>query len=357
MNQLTGAEGKAKPAEGFFLRLLQPSPVWLGGFSLRRAILALVAIGGPLVVGLLRGESTPALVGCVTGILLTLSDTEGGLWQRLGTTLGVAIGIAVGGLLGARIAGAEPMFWLIFFTGIFAAGLLNLVGKGPHFAVRFGAIAFAVTTSLLQLAPEAEWYWAGTVALVFIAKLIDQLANGPLPAGPPWPGSISADRSYWIRFGLAYASAATAGLWIGVQAGSVRAVWIAAIVLVMMLPDLRVTYTRIFEGMIGTLLAVLLVLAVTSFGHAPAWLAGVILLLAFVLPSQLPRFWLFSGLIAAIVLLAWDIASLDPTVQPGLLWERFIDTVIAAILVMTTTLLFFPSKSWSSLTAFFREKL
>jgi hypothetical protein len=99
-------------------------------------------------------------------------------------------------------------------------------------SVRFGAIAFAVTAGLPQLASEGEWYWAGTVALVFIAKLIDQLANGPMPARPPWPGSISPDRSYWIRFGLAYAIAATAGLRIGVQAGSVRAVWIAAIVLV-----------------------------------------------------------------------------------------------------------------------------
>jgi uncharacterized membrane protein YccC len=141
-----------------------------------------------------------------------------------------------------------------------------------------------------------------------------------------------------------------------VQAGSVRAVWIAAIVLVMMLPDLRATYTRIFEGVIGTVLAVVLVLLVTRFGHAPAWLACVVLLLAFIFPSQLPRFWAFSGLIATIVLLAWDIASLDPTMQPRLLWERLIDTVIAALLVMMTTLLFFPTESWSSLTAFFRRK-
>jgi hypothetical protein len=356
MNELRRAEGRVRPTRGSIVRLLEPRPVWPAGFSLRRATLALIAIGGPLIVGIVRNESAPALVGCITGLLLALSDTEGALWPRLGTTLGVAIGIAIGGLLGASIASAQPIFWFMFFVCIFAAGLLNLVGKGPHFAVRFGAIAFAVTSGLPQLASDAEWYWAGTVALVFIAKLIDQLANGTLPAGPPWPGSISADRWYWIRFGLAYAVAATTGLWIGVQTGSVRAVWIAAIVLVIMLPNLRITYTRIFESMVGTLLAVLLVLAVTFFGHAPAWLAGVVLLLAFVLPSQLPRFWVFSGLIAAIVLLAWDIASLDPSVQPELLWERFIDTVIAAVLVMAATLLFFPAESWSSLTAFFRRK-
>jgi hypothetical protein len=88
-------------------------------------------------------------------------------------------------------------------------------------------------------------YWAAAVALSLVTKLLDQLGNGPLPAGAPWPGSIDAARSHWLRFALAYALAATAGLWIGVQSGSVRAVWISAIVLVFMLPDIRLTYRRV----------------------------------------------------------------------------------------------------------------
>jgi hypothetical protein len=79
MNDLTHSKGEAKPAESFLARLLQPRPIWPAGFSLR-ATLALVGIGGPLIVGLVSKESTPALVGCITGLLLTLSDTEGGLW-------------------------------------------------------------------------------------------------------------------------------------------------------------------------------------------------------------------------------------------------------------------------------------
>ena len=109
----------------------------------------------------------------------------------------------------------------------FAAGLLNQVGKGPHFAVRFGAIAFAVIAGLPALPPEAAWYFAGAAALSLVVKFIDQTINGPLPDGAPWPGSIAADWSHWFRFALAYAIAASAGLWIGVQSGSVRAVWTA----------------------------------------------------------------------------------------------------------------------------------
>ena len=186
-------------------------------------------------------------------------------------------------------------------------------------------------------------------------KLIDQLGNGPLPDGPPWPGSIAAPMSHWLRFALAYAIAASAGLWIGVQSGSVRAVWTAAIVLVFMLPDIRLTYTRVVQGVVGTMLAVLTVWLLDLAGAPQAVLLAAILVFAFILPSQLPRFWLFSGLIAAIVLMAWALATGDPTLEPLLLWERLEDTFIAAGLVACVTLLFFPRESWSALAGLFER--
>jgi hypothetical protein len=320
--------------------------------DLRRGALSLISIGAPIVLGVLSGQAGAGLVGGITGLLLALSDTEGPLVSRLGTTAGVALGIGVGGLLGAWLATVQPVFWIVFFVGIFAAGLLNQVGKGPHFAVRFGAIAFAVIAGLPHLAPETLWYFAGTVGLCLVAKLIDQLANGPLPDGAPWPGSIEASLSHWLRFALAYAIAARAGLCIGVQSGSVREVWTSAIVLVSMLPDIRVTYTRVVQGAMGTLLAVITVWLL-NLAAPQAVLLAAILIFAFILPTQLPRFWLFSGLIAAIVLMAWALASGDPSLEPLLLWERLEDTLIAAGLVTCVTLLFFPRESWSALAGLF----
>ncbi|MGZ8417041.1 MAG: FUSC family protein [Methyloceanibacter sp.] len=321
--------------------------------DLRRGTLSLISIGAPIVIGVLSGQAGAGLVGGITGLLLALSDTEGSLVSRLGTTASVALGIAIGGALGAWLAAEHPIFWVAFFAGVFAAGLLNQLGKGPHFAVRFGAIAFAVIAGLPELPPEMLWYFAGTVALCLITKLIDQLVNGTLPEGPPWPGSITVPLSHWLRFALAYALAATLGLWIGVQSGSVRAVWIAAIVLVFMLPNVRLTYRRIVEGVIGTTLAVLTVWALTSLTSSEAVQVSAILVFAFVLPSQLPRFWLFSGLIAAVVLIAWNLASGDPSLEPLLLWERFEDSLIAAPLAACATLLFFPRESWSAVAALF----
>jgi hypothetical protein len=98
----------------------------------------------PILIGVARGEGRGALIGGITGLLLSLADLEGPLARRLRLTLMVAAGIAVGGLLGIWLKSFEAIFWIAFFLAVFAAGFLNQVGKGPHFSLRFGAISFAV---------------------------------------------------------------------------------------------------------------------------------------------------------------------------------------------------------------------
>jgi DMSO/TMAO reductase YedYZ heme-binding membrane subunit len=63
-----------------------------------------------------------------------------------------------------------------------------------------------------------------------------------------------------------------------------------------------------------------------------------------------------SSSVAVIVLLAWELASADPTLEPALIWEKLEDTLIAAALVTAVTLLFFPRQSWSSLAALVRGR-
>jgi hypothetical protein len=70
-----------------------------------------------------------------------------------------------------------------------------------------------------------------------------------------------------------------------------------------------------------------------------------------VLPSQVMRFWaFFSGTIAIIVLLAWDLASGDPRLQPALLVERMEDVIIGAALVLIFTAALFPRVTWTLLS-------
>ncbi len=315
----------------------------------RRAILFLINIGLPILVGVLSGETSAALIGGITGLLLSLADSEGSLASRLRLTLMVAAGIVAGGLLGAWLNTVRPIFWAAFFLAVFAAGLLNQLGKGPHFALRFGAISLAVVVSLPEIAPVEYAYFAGTVLLCLLSRTVDHAINGPLAFSGPWLGAATLDRWGWTRFALAYALSATAGLWIGIESHSIRAVWTSAITLVLMVPDVRATYSRVFGGIVGTALAVTIVWLVTGISHAPALLCATIFLAAFLLPSQVTRFWAFSGMIAVIVLLAWELASGDPRLAPALLVERMEDMAIGAALVLMVTALLFPQVSWSLL--------
>jgi hypothetical protein len=318
---------------------------WWLSLEPRRGGLFVVNIGAPLLLGLLLGEAGAALVGGITGLLLSLADQEGPLDARLRLTLMVATGIAIGGALGAWLNLVRPIFWVAFFLAVFAAGLLNQVGKGPHFALRFGAISLAVIASLPVLAPLEFAYFAGAVLLCLASRIIDHALNGPLHFAGPWLGNADFDRSGWIRFSLAYALSATAGLWIGIASGSIRAVWTSAITLVLMVPDVGATYRRVIGGLAGTVLAVFAVWLLTGISHAPPVLCATILAIAFVLPSQVMRFWAFSGLIAIIVLLAWDLASGDPRLEPTLLAERLVDMVVGAALVLIFTAALFPRRT------------
>lgn len=311
-------------------------------FELRRGVLFLINIGLPILVGVLRGEMSAALIGGITGLLLSLADTEGPLGGRLRLTLMVAAGIVAGGALGMWLNLVRPIFWVAFFIAVFAAGLVNQLGKGPHFALRFGAISLAVVASLPALVPQEYISFAGTVLLCLLSRCVDHFLNGPLAFAGPWLGNANFDRWGWLRFALAYALSATVGLWIGIESGSVRAVWTSAITLVLMVPDVGMTYRRVFGGMRGTVLAVCTVWLVTSMSHSPALLCAAILLVAFLLPYQVMRFWAFSSMIAVIVLLAWDLASGDPRLQPALLVERMEDMAIGAALVVIFTAALFP---------------
>lgn len=74
---------------------------------------------------ILLGETSAALIGGITGLLLSLADTEGPLAGRLRLTLMVAGGIVVGGAMGQWLNLVRPIFWIAFFIAIFAAGLLS----------------------------------------------------------------------------------------------------------------------------------------------------------------------------------------------------------------------------------------
>jgi len=150
------------------------------GLEPRRGTLLVINIGLPILIGMARGETRGALVGGITGLLLSLADIEGSLASRLRLTLMVAGGIAVGALLGVWLKSFAAIFWIAFFLAVFAAGFLNQVGKGPHFSLRFGAISLAVVASFPAMSTLDYVYWGMAVLISLASRIADHLFNGPL---------------------------------------------------------------------------------------------------------------------------------------------------------------------------------
>jgi hypothetical protein len=109
-----------------------------------------------------------------------------------------------------------------------------------------------VVASLPTIIPQEYVYFACTVLLCLLSRSIDHVLNGCLAFSGTWLGNANFDRFGWFRFAFAYALSATAGLWIGIEAGSIRAVWTSAITLVLMVPDVGMTYRRVFGGVAGS---------------------------------------------------------------------------------------------------------
>lgn len=80
-------------------------------FQFRRGAFFLVNIGLPILIGLWRGEEGGGLIGAVTGLLLSLADTEGSLGARVRMGLIVASGIAFGAVVGLWLRDAGALFW------------------------------------------------------------------------------------------------------------------------------------------------------------------------------------------------------------------------------------------------------
>lgn len=148
--------------------------------ALRRALLFLAAIAGPLCIGVWAGSPAGALIGSVTGLLLSFADDEGALPRRLSILAMNAAALGVGGALGTVLHGFPWPVWVLFALATFAAGQALRFGKGPAMAARHVAMALAVASGGPEFTPALLWYPLAALLIVVVARLIDHAVAGPL---------------------------------------------------------------------------------------------------------------------------------------------------------------------------------
>src|SRR5262249_39112116 len=132
---------------------------------------------------------------------------------------------------------------------------------------------------------------------------------------------------------------------LGTEIDPGRALWVVVTTLVVMMPDARASYVRMVERVAGTGLGVVAAFAITSLIHAPIVIIVLVLLLAPLLPHHLQRrYWLHTALIALLILLVYDLATVDPRLLRGLFTERLQDVLLGGALALIGTMVAFPRK-------------
>jgi hypothetical protein len=329
-----------------------PSPAALASLirtrAFRRAVAFFIGIGVPALTGLWLHQSGALLLGVVAALMFSFADEEGPLTRRLLALGQIATGMTVGGAVGWALGHYGPVFWVLFVSGALAAAWLNRSGKTPHIGARIAVMALAITAGTQAVSLTEALFGAGALAVVVVVRLVDHAIFGPLP-----PSSLSPRRSapesdaLWARYAIAYAAAAAIGLWVGTWFDPQHAIWVAITSLVVMQPDDRSNYRRIFERVIGTIVGVAAAFVLTQLVRSLPLTVAALLITAAALPHHIPlRYWLHTAAIALLVLLTYDLASravgAPPELAPALFTERLVDVLIGCALAFAATELAFP---------------
>ncbi len=316
--------------------------------TLRRAALFAINIGFPILVGAAIGEWRIVLLGGIAAIMLSFADDDGPLRARLAILTLVAAGMAAGGVAGLWFGGFTPACWMAFAATTFSAGLLSRAGRGPHMAARVAATAIAIAAGVPVITPPELAILGGVFALCVLTRIIDHGLFGKLPRGPA-PPAILATLAGWLRFAAAYAAASSLGLWIGVTFDPTRAIWVAITTMVVMQPDAQANYGRIVGRIIGTFAGAVAAYLLTRVTSSPVVLCAAMVAIAAAIPHHLRnRYWLHTGLIALLILLAYDLVTVAGGAGediPRLFMERLVDVSVGSVLALIGTVVAFPRRT------------
>jgi Fusaric acid resistance protein-like len=314
-----------------------------GTAQFRRGFLFLVAIGTPIVVGLFTGMLQPALLAAIFGMLLSFADNDRTLPSRLRLLLLDAGFMAAGAVLGHFSAQFAVLFWTLLVSLSFAVGLAARGGREPFLIGLDCAGAFAVAAVIQTFDVHTICYIGGALAVTVAVRVLDHLLAGTLPLLAAAPAQMPPRSSRWLRFAVAFAGTVTAGMWLGVYIDPSHPYWIVITALVVMQPDARASYGRILERIIGTLPGVVVAWLITAIVHAPAAICAAILVVAPLIPHHhAKRYWLHTGLIALLVLLAYDLTQFNAEGLGKLPLERMEDILVGCVIAVIGSAAAFP---------------
>jgi uncharacterized membrane protein YccC len=307
--------------------------------ELRRSFLFMLGIGTPILAAIVFDELPLALPAAMTGMLLSFADDAGAYGSRVRAVAIALCGLVLGVSLGLVTRGWPPAFWICVVGGAFAVGFAAMQGRLVILGARDAAVGFVVGASLPAPALNEGIFMLIGLAVILLARSVDSLVCGPLPllqAGRVLDKPNT--RASRLRFAVSYGIAVAAAFRLGEALDPVHAPWIVTTTIVVMQPDARASYLRIFERIAGTMAGVAATWLSLFLAHSEIAITVLILLLAANIPHHVQRrYWLHTGLIAWAVLLIY---ALSPDGAPqfrDLLEERLLDMLIGCALALLGT--------------------
>jgi Fusaric acid resistance protein-like len=309
----------------------------------RRGALFFFNIGIPVVAGVFSGNLQPTAAAAVLGMALSFADNDAALPGRLRILVFDAAAIAVSGGAGYLSAKVPAIYWTVLICLTLAIGFAASQGREAVVIGRHCGIAFVVAAAIPLFTATTLLYLAAVVLLNAATRSADYLAFGRLPLLPQVPLQKPESAGGWIRFSLAFAATAAIGMYIGDQLGTQHGYWIVITTVLVMQPDVRSSFLRIVQRIGGTLAGVVAAWVVSAGIHSVAANCAAILVVAPLIPHHLTRrYWLHTGLIALLVLLAYDLALFNSQGLGLLPLERIQDILIGCALALIGTAAAFP---------------
>ena len=259
-------------------------------------------------------------------------------------------GRVIDGTTGGSINGAVIVFWDRSASRL--SGRRTPVSNGTFVITNVTPGQYTIAAEVPIFDAHQIWYPIGVVALTAAARAVDQLLAGPLPLQRGAPLQKPSGRSGWLRFALAFTGAAMASMWIGNRPDRVHAIWIVTTTIVVMLPDATASYRRIFGRVFGTFAGVVAAWVITSVFDSAAVICIAILVIAPLIPHHhANRYWLHTGLIALMVLLAYDLTLLNSPDITKLLTQRLEDILLGCMIALVGTVAAFPHEVTAALNS------
>jgi Fusaric acid resistance protein-like len=305
----------------------------------------LLAVGVPLLGGVLLGHRSAAVAGGATALFVTLSDIGSSARARLGTMFAALLMILAGGALGHMIGDTPYTREAVVLGCALLAGWASVAHPGIAVVTRFFAVAAAAATGMRFADPDVlASVVVGGISAFASAVLVWRLSGMP-PQENVMDWRAGVRRAFYgsgagLRFAFCYAAAAAVALF---AAGFLRVkepFWATLVVLMVMRREGLVSFELTIHYVLGTILGVVIGAVALRYGQAPLTLAVLATLVAafarvgFAINPSLGYMAFTMFLLFVTHLGASGAAAL-----PHLLETRLYDVCVGCILALAGTLL------------------